>query len=369
MGGRRLGDPAGMLRHVVRRTDLGGARGLPLGDRVRLGPPARDCPWHPCDGCWFSCRYSPSSASSQWDLRTSRTPWSSLSSSSTQRGGRRPSGSAVAWPSPCCSRRCRHRAAGSLRVGSDRIWRGRWQARRLRSASSSAAWRRSTVQTSPTPGGSLGADFAGRLRPPPRPEHLDLSRAERSYPRRSPHPLVSVVTPVFNGEKYLRACIESVWLKRTTIGTTRSSTIAARIARWRSRTSTPRRTRRSTVRSNTHFVGVIENHNRAFRSIATEAKYCKLVSADDWIYPECISKLVDFAERHPSVAIVGSYSANATGIRWGGIRSTRRSSRGPEAARLCLLGAIDSFWSPSTVLYRASMVRPQTILPGICAER
>ena len=100
--------------------------------------------------------------------------WSSPSSSFTQRGGRRPSGSAVAWPSPCCSRPCRRRAAGSLRTGSDRIWQGRWRARRLRSASSSAVSRRSTVLTSPTPGRSLRADFAGRSQPRPRHEHLDL---------------------------------------------------------------------------------------------------------------------------------------------------------------------------------------------------
>ena len=38
----------------------------------------------------------------EWGLRTSRVPWSSLSSSFTQRGVRRPSGSALAWPSPWC---------------------------------------------------------------------------------------------------------------------------------------------------------------------------------------------------------------------------------------------------------------------------
>ena len=46
---RCLGGPAGMLRHGVRRTDLRCACGLPLGDRVRLGPLACDCRWHPGD--------------------------------------------------------------------------------------------------------------------------------------------------------------------------------------------------------------------------------------------------------------------------------------------------------------------------------
>ena len=91
------------------------------------GPPRSPCARRSLQSLrwrWFSCRCSPASASSQWDSRTSRVHSSSLSSSSTQRGRRRASGSALAWPSPCCSRPCRDRAAGSLRAGSDQIWRG-----------------------------------------------------------------------------------------------------------------------------------------------------------------------------------------------------------------------------------------------------
>ncbi len=219
------------------------------------------------------------------------------------------------------------RAAGSLRTGSDRIWRGRCRARRSRSASSSAASRRSTALTSPTPGRSLGADFAGRLRPPPRRERPDLAEASGLFAEK-PSPLVSVVTPVFNGAKYLRPCIESV-LAQTydrwdytivdNCSTDGSLAIAQEYAEAHPQIS---------VRSNEQFVGAIENHNRAFRSISPEAKYCKLLSADDWMYPECISKLVDLAERHPSVGIVGSYSANDDGRSLGRIcRSATRSSR------------------------------------------
>ena len=126
---------------------------------------------------------------------------------------------------------------------------------------------------------------------------------------------MSVVTPVFNGAKYLRACIESVLAQSYdnwdyTIVDNCSTDGSLAIAHEYAETHP-----QINVRSNEQFVGVIENHNRAFRSISPDAKYCKLVSADDWIYPECISKLVDLAERHPSVGIVGSYSANDHGVR------------------------------------------------------
>jgi glycosyltransferase involved in cell wall biosynthesis len=170
-------------------------------------------------------------------------------------------------------------------------------------------------------------------------------------------PLVSVVTPVFNGEKYLPACIESV-LGQTyehwdyTIVDNCSTDRSLQIAQEYAATH-----QQITVKTNEQFVDAIANHNRAFRSIAADAKYCKLLSADDWIYPDCISKLVELAERHPSVAMVGSYAANAGGVRWGNVPLEEELLPGREAARLYLIGAIDSFWTPSTVLYRASLVR------------
>jgi glycosyltransferase involved in cell wall biosynthesis len=176
-------------------------------------------------------------------------------------------------------------------------------------------------------------------------------------------PLVSVVTPVFNGEPYLRECIESVLAQSfenwdytivDNCSTDSSLAIAHEYARKHPQIH---------VRSNEEFVGVIENHNRAFRSISSQAKYCKVVCADDWIYPDGISKLVDLAERHPSVGIVASYSAQDTGIRWTGVPLGREVLAGREAARLSLLGAIDLVWS--SLLYRASMVRATgTFFPG-----
>lgn len=206
---------------------------------------------------------------------------------------------------------------------------------------------------------------------------------------RGTSPLVSVVTPVFNGEKYIRACIESVLAQSYnnwdyTIVDNRSTDSTVAIAREYA-DSQPR----IKITSNDQFVGVVENHNRAFRSISPDAKYCKLVSADDWLYPECISKLVDFAERHPSVGVVGSYSVNDNGVRFGPTDDDRRKPErlrlsgartlrpmlgeevlaGREAARSYLLGAIDSFFLPSTVLYRSSLVRTtNAFFPGTAAS-
>ena len=182
---------------------------------------------------------------------------------------------------------------------------------------------------------------------------------------RESSPLVSVVTPVFNGAKYLRACIDSVLAQSYrnwdyTIVDNCSTDGSLEIAQ-----EYAKRHPQVTVRENEKFVGLVENHNRAFRSISTEAKYCKLVSADDWIYPECISKLVDRAEHNPSVGVVGSYAANAKGVRWGDVPLDKDVLDGREAARAYLLGSIESFWTPSTVLYRSSLIRAtDNFFPG-----
>ena len=171
------------------------------------------------------------------------------------------------------------------------------------------------------------------------------------------HPLVSIVTPVYNGEKYLSECIESV-LSQTypnwdyTIVNNCSSDKTLEIAqRYADRDS------RIRVLTNPEFVGLMENHNVAVSQISDRSEYCKVVSADDWLYPECIAKLVDLATLNPGVGIVGSYAINVSGVRQIGLPHNVSVFSGRHVCRLFLLGAVDAFGTPSTVLYRSSLVR------------
>src|SRR5690242_5494744 len=112
-------------------------------------------------------------------------------------------------------------------------------------------------------------------------------------------PLVSVLTPVFNGEPYLAECIESVlsqtyrnWIYAIVNNHSTDATleIAERYARSDERVH---------VYSNDALLDIIANHNRAFHLMPATAKYCKVVSADDWLFPECLEKMVSLAETHP----------------------------------------------------------------------
>jgi glycosyltransferase involved in cell wall biosynthesis len=182
----------------------------------------------------------------------------------------------------------------------------------------------------------------------------------------SGRPLVSVVTPIFNGSKFIAQCITSVQ-KQTydnwhyvivdNCSTDDSYDICTAFAR-----TDPR----ITVKRNSTFVPAIANHNKAFESISPLSTYCKLVSADDWLFPNCLETLVRLAEDNPSVGIVGSYRMNVHGVPICNLPLDRNVFDGKSICRLFLLGTIDSFWLPTAVLYRSDCVRnSQPFFPGL----
>src|SRR5438046_506192 len=117
-------------------------------------------------------------------------------------------------------------------------------------------------------------------------------------------PLVSVVTPMYNEAEHITQCIESV-LSQTyrhweyTIIDNRSSDGSLELAR-----RYAARDPRIRVVTNSRFLDVIPNHNAALRQISPNSAYCKMVFADDWIFPECLERMVSVGEKHPSVGII-----------------------------------------------------------------
>ena len=172
-------------------------------------------------------------------------------------------------------------------------------------------------------------------------------------------PFVSVLTPVYNGEAYLAECIESV-LAQTygnfeyIIVNNRSEDRTLEIA-----LSYAKKDSRIRVHNNKDFVPVIDNHNIAFRLISPSAKYCKVVSGDDYLLPECLAKMVEFAESNPSVGIVGSYQLSGDEVRWQGFKYPQSVFSGMEICRQIFLGNDKDFGfgSPTSLMYRADLVR------------
>jgi glycosyltransferase involved in cell wall biosynthesis len=169
--------------------------------------------------------------------------------------------------------------------------------------------------------------------------------------------MISVLTPVYNGERYLAECIQSVIRQEYEnweyhIVNNCSTDCSLEIAE-----SYARKDRRIQVRTNREFVGIIENHNIAFRSISPQSRYTKVVSADDWITPDCLRKMVRFAREHPTVGIIGAYQRSGDGIRWQGLPRATSVLSGRDACRLALLHGVPMFGAPTAFLYRSDLVR------------
>jgi glycosyltransferase involved in cell wall biosynthesis len=169
--------------------------------------------------------------------------------------------------------------------------------------------------------------------------------------------LVSIITPVYNGERHLRTCIESVLAQTWThweyvIVNNRSTDGTLAIAE-----EYAARDRRIRVVTNETFVGVIANHNIALALASPESKYIKFVHADDWLFPECVAKMVSVAESHPTVGLVGAYRLKNALVELGGLDYPSPRVPGRWLARVSLLGRIWVFGSPTSTLLRAEAVR------------
>jgi glycosyltransferase involved in cell wall biosynthesis len=179
----------------------------------------------------------------------------------------------------------------------------------------------------------------------------------------SAQPLVSIVTPVYNGEKYLAECIESVLCQTyrnwqyhivNNCSTDKSLVIAQTYAE---------KDPRIRIHNNQHFLSMVENFNATLLQISPESKYCKIVHADDWLFPDCIGEMVSLADKSPAVGIVGSYVLEGVRIKCDGLPYPNPVFPGRDIARMSLMGESPAggglyvFGSPTSLLIRSDLIR------------
>jgi glycosyltransferase involved in cell wall biosynthesis len=172
-------------------------------------------------------------------------------------------------------------------------------------------------------------------------------------------PLVSVVTPFFNTAPYLAECIESVlaqsysqfeYILLDNCSTDGSTEIAARYA--------SRDPRIRLIRC-TEFLSQLANYNRALGEISDASTYCKIVQADDWIFPECLELMVQAFEQSESIGLVSSYWLEGRELSGAGLSPQTTMIEGRECARWYLRTAKGIFGTQTQVMYRSSLVRGQ----------
>ena len=179
--------------------------------------------------------------------------------------------------------------------------------------------------------------------------------------------LVSVVTPVYNGESFLEDCLRSVLAQTYTdfeyivvdnCSTDRTGEIAQDYA--------SRDERVRVIRSTEHR-DIIANWNYSLTHISDRSAYCKVVCADDWLYPECLEAMVEVGKEHPRVGVIGAYRLFGPWVNLDGIpcegppqgRLPVSVVSGREICAATLRGGPYVFGSNSSVLVRAELVRTQ----------
>jgi glycosyltransferase involved in cell wall biosynthesis len=181
-------------------------------------------------------------------------------------------------------------------------------------------------------------------------EHLEM---------RVSHPLVSVVTPFHNTARYLARCIESV-LEQTypqfeyilvdNCSTDGSGEIAESYACKDSRIRFIRRS---------ELLSQVQNYNAALAEISIASQYCKIVQADDFIFPDCLRLMVQTFESSESIGLVSAYDLKRNVVRGSGFPYGTSPIPGKDMARLYLRTGLFVFGSPTTVMYRSALVRSQ----------
>jgi glycosyltransferase involved in cell wall biosynthesis len=171
-------------------------------------------------------------------------------------------------------------------------------------------------------------------------------------------PFVSVITPCYNGADFIGECIDSV-LAQThgnfeyiLVNNCSKDNTLQIMKDYAAKDS------RIKVHDNVDFLDVMVNHNHAMSLMSPEAKHCKCVSADDWIFPDCLRQMVELAEQNPSVGVVGSYSIEGSRVLFEGLEYDQKVVNGKEICRETLLGEMPYvLGAPTTLLYRADLIR------------
>jgi glycosyltransferase involved in cell wall biosynthesis len=171
------------------------------------------------------------------------------------------------------------------------------------------------------------------------------------------HPLVSIVTPIYNTAEYLEECIESV-LRQTyphweyilvdNCSTDSSPLICRKYAALDDRVRYVR---------TSELLPQARNHNFALSLISPQSRYCKMVLSDDWIFPECLERMVALAESDSSIGVVSSYYLEGTKVRPHGLSYSTTVISGGELCRRQMLSGRYIWGKQTVVMYRADIVR------------
>ncbi|HZD53030.1 MAG TPA: glycosyltransferase family 2 protein [Woeseiaceae bacterium] len=168
-------------------------------------------------------------------------------------------------------------------------------------------------------------------------------------------PLVSIVTPVHNGARYLAECIESVMMQgyacfeHVIVDNASSDETRAIAAAYATRDA------RIRVVECAEKLPIIANWNRALGFISDESRYVWVLPADDALIGESLSSMMKIALQNASVGVVASLRLRGRHIECSGLDPDREVFTGREIVQLFLREEVFAF-SPTGSLLRRDLI-------------
>ncbi|MEZ5082517.1 MAG: glycosyltransferase family 2 protein [Bacteroidales bacterium] len=183
------------------------------------------------------------------------------------------------------------------------------------------------------------------------------------------NPLVSIGVPVYNGAEYVVECLQSIVNQTYTnwecvvidnCSTDNTNELVSEFVA---------RDKRFRLIKNTRFLNVMQNWNESYKHISKEAKYFKVVPADDWLFENYLEENVNLLEKNPDVSICSSYRIDGKLIRGNGLNFYEGNIfDGKYILAGELIKKIDVTGSGNTVLYRIDSLKKLPDYPIIFDE-
>jgi len=169
--------------------------------------------------------------------------------------------------------------------------------------------------------------------------------------------MVSIVSPVYNGEKYLRNCIEGV-LKQTfrnfeyiILDNASTDGTAGIIDEYAGKDD------RIKVFRNPETLRIIDNWNECRRYISPETVWVKYAFADDILFPNCVEAMVEAGERVENIGFVSSYHLRGRQVENVGLPIGQEVADGKSMLKQHILRKLHvCLNSPNTVMYKRAVL-------------
>jgi glycosyltransferase involved in cell wall biosynthesis len=169
------------------------------------------------------------------------------------------------------------------------------------------------------------------------------------------NPLISVCTPVYNGEEFLEECIKGVLAQRyenieyiivDNASTDRTPDIVEKFSSKDARIQAFR---------NDSTLDVIDNFRTCVSHCSDQAQWIKYALADDFLYPNCLDEMLGVGEMSADIGLVSAYRLYGSRLTNAGLPPEQSVFKGAEILKRQLLRQLHvCSSSPNTVMYRKS---------------